>query len=256
MKWTSLAISFASIGLIGCVLVIGVLRAQEAGVVDGRSAAPPAAAQNQPASEAAPAGAGAPPSATNHPPATPALQPRVIEIQRDSQPNSSPYVFTFGVVDADNPELAEWKRTDGALAQETAQLTDRYAETEDAEKRSQIKAKLAELLTKHFEVQQQIREQELAAIEARVKKLRDVAQKRREAQQQIVNDRLEQLLREADGLGWTPPANSVSGSRPAAPSYAPPGAGFYRTLLQPAPPGVLPDGRNKPNPVLPQPSTR
>ncbi|HEV3024616.1 MAG TPA: hypothetical protein VGX76_19205, partial [Pirellulales bacterium] len=43
-------------------------------------------------------------------------------------------------------------------------------------------------------------------IEARVKKLREVINKRNEAKRSIIDKRLDQLIREADGLGWNAPA--------------------------------------------------
>ena len=94
------------------------------------------------------------------------------------------------------------------VSDEAYRLAAEYAATEDGEKRAAIKAELLKVLSEQFETQQQIRERELADVEARVKKLRELTQKRRDAQKTIVDQRLDQLLREAEGLGWTPPANA------------------------------------------------
>lgn len=116
----------------------------------------------------------------------------------------------FGPAEPDDPETAALKQSDAAMAQQSEQLVAKYAATEQAEERGAIKTQLAELLARHFDVQQQLRERELGRVEARIKKLRELAEKRREAQKTIVEQRVDQLLREADGLGWTPPAGSLS----------------------------------------------
>jgi hypothetical protein len=111
----------------------------------------------------------------------------------------------YGVAEADDPETAKLRQAESALAHESEQLVAQYAATEDDEQRGGLKTQLAESLSQQFSVQQQLRERELARVEARVKKLRELTEKRRAAQKTIVEQRLDQLLREADGLGWTPP---------------------------------------------------
>jgi hypothetical protein len=138
----------------------------------------------------------------------------------------------------DDPETAALKQSDAAMAQDSEQLVAKYAATEQAEERGAIKTQLAELLAKHFDVQQQLRERELGRVEARIRKLRELAQKRREAQKTIVEQRVDQLLREADGLGWTPPAGSLS----AEPK------GTYRVITaQPGRVGAVPAASNGPS---------
>ncbi len=111
---------------------------------------------------------------------------------------------------------------DAQMQQKSQALLDQYTEAGDDEQKSKIKDQLAEMLEKQFSVQQQLREREVAKIEARVKKLRQTIDKRNEAKRSIIDKRLDQLIREAEGLGWNAPA-----SGPVYPS----GANFY----QPAP---------------------
>lgn len=98
------------------------------------------------------------------------------------------------------------------LNREGESLASQYAEASDDAERQKIKAQLAEVVGRQFEVQQQIREDEVAQLEARVKKLRGLIEKRKEARQSIVGNRLDQLLRDAEGLGW---AEAPSGGSPA-----------------------------------------
>jgi len=94
---------------------------------------------------------------------------------------------------------------EGNLERETANLVEEYSRTEDEAQRGKTRAKLAETLQKQFDLQQKRRDLEVARIEAQLKKLRDIMRKRGESRQTIIDKRLDQLLREAEGLGWTPP---------------------------------------------------
>ncbi len=68
--------------------------------------------------------------------------------------------------------------------------------------RSDIKAKLSATLGKQFDLRQKRHEQEIKALEAKVKKLKELVIKRQESREEIVSRRLEQILRESQGLGW------------------------------------------------------
>lgn len=57
-------------------------------------------------------------------------------------------------------------------------------------------------LGQEFDARQNRYDEELKQLEAKVQKLKDLARRRQEARGQIINRRLEQLLRDAEGLGW------------------------------------------------------
>ncbi len=88
------------------------------------------------------------------------------------------------------------------LAQQAAELTRQLGEAENTGDRDKLKTQLGELLGKQFDVQRQRREQEIAQIEERVGKLREQLKKRSDARQTIIDRRLEQIVSDADGLGW------------------------------------------------------
>jgi hypothetical protein len=130
---------------------------------------------------------------------------------------------------APDPELTNVLDDEGRVEQEAAALTQEYSRTEDEGQRAKIKAKLSSALEKQFDLQQKRRELEVARVETQLKKLRELMRKRSEARKTIVEKRLDQLLQEADGLGWTAPLgapNSRSGidSRPQYPATGPPPA--------------------------------
>jgi peptidoglycan hydrolase CwlO-like protein len=68
--------------------------------------------------------------------------------------------------------------------------------------RSEIKAKLSEILSKQFDARQKRHRQEIEALEAKVTKLKELVRKRQESREEIVTRRLEQLMRDTQGLGW------------------------------------------------------
>jgi hypothetical protein len=120
-----------------------------------------------------------------------------------------------GLVAAEDPEAAKLTQAELEVAQEAEQLSAKYESADKPEEQKRIKAELRDALTKQFNLQHQRRELELAKIEERVQKLRDQIKKRNEARDSIIDRRLEQLINDAEGLGWSPagPASPVSGMR-------------------------------------------
>lgn len=92
---------------------------------------------------------------------------------------------------------------DQAHEQSARQLIQQYRAAESGTDRSDLQEKLATTVREHFETRQQLREKELAALEARVRRLRELHDKREDAKDEIVEQRVEQLIREAEGLGWS-----------------------------------------------------
>src|SRR5262249_16126341 len=109
---------------------------------------------------------------------------------------------------ADDPEMAALAQSEAELAHQSVELSARYASSEDVAEQKKIKAELRETLVKQFDVQKQRRELELARIEERVRKLREQIKKRNDSRETIIDRRLEQLVDDAEGLGWAPEAGS------------------------------------------------
>lgn len=108
----------------------------------------------------------------------------------------------------EDPEMAKLIEGEGEWSQQVDEILARYAESEDATEQKKIRAELREALAKQFDVQKQRRELELARIEERIKKLRDQIKKRNDARDTIIDRRLDQLVNEAEGLGWAPGSGS------------------------------------------------
>lgn len=127
--------------------------------------------------------------------------------------NALYYGFSSGTApQKQDPEMAALVQSDFDLAQQSDAALARYSEADDDAERDEIKVELKELLTKQFDVQRQRRQLELARVEERIQRLRGLFKKRDDAREKIIEQRLEQLVREADGLGWSAPAGHAPSS--------------------------------------------
>jgi hypothetical protein len=108
--------------------------------------------------------------------------------------------------EAETDEMTRLNTLDLQLGQKVESLVKQLADTTDENDRAKVKQSLQETLAQQFDTQQKVRELEVADVEARVKKLRDIITKRNDARRTIIEKRLDQLVREAEGLGWNSPA--------------------------------------------------
>jgi hypothetical protein len=97
-----------------------------------------------------------------------------------------------------------WTMTqeDAGLDEEAGQLIKHLGEAKSDGDRDKIRTKLGEVLEKQFDRRQKRHEKEIEELEAQVRKLRDLVQKRQENRRDIIARRLDQILKESQGLGW------------------------------------------------------
>jgi hypothetical protein len=100
--------------------------------------------------------------------------------------------------------VARWNTApeEANLAHEAEQLARQLGEAKSDTDRDKLKTKLGEVLEKQFDQRQKRHEREIESLEAQVKKLRDLVAKRQENRREIIGRRVEQILRESQGLGW------------------------------------------------------
>lgn len=124
-------------------------------------------------------------------------------VQSDPFGSTSGYTVTYGgrAQQAD-PAIVKAKQLEAKIQRQARELVAKYASTDDADARAEVKKGLNSLLKEQFELQKEVREVELSRLEEKVKKLRDLLDKRSAQKDEIVERRVEQLLLEADGLGW------------------------------------------------------
>jgi hypothetical protein len=100
-----------------------------------------------------------------------------------------------------------------------AQLAQEYVKADKEDAKKDIRKKLAESLSKQFDQHLQHQQRELDDLEKQIVTLKEVIKKRQTAKNEIVERRIDQLVREAEGLGWNAP-----GSPHMPRFYGPPGA--------------------------------
>lgn len=93
------------------------------------------------------------------------------------------------------------QREEIELSHKSAELVKQLAKAE-GEKRDKIKDQLTDTIGKQFDARQKRHEDEIKVLENQVRKLKELVRKRQDNRREIVSRRLEQLLREAEGLGW------------------------------------------------------
>jgi hypothetical protein len=91
---------------------------------------------------------------------------------------------------------------ESSLAHEANQLAQQLGEAKSDADRDKLRTRLGEVLEKQFDQRQKRHEAEIKGLEAQVKKLRDLVEKRQENRREIIARRLDQILRESQGLGW------------------------------------------------------
>ena len=91
---------------------------------------------------------------------------------------------------------------ESALAHEANEIRHRLESATTDAQRSEVRTKLSENLGKQFDLRQKRHGLEIEALETQVKKLRELVRKRQDSREEIISRRVDQILREAEGLGW------------------------------------------------------
>jgi hypothetical protein len=111
---------------------------------------------------------------------------------------------------AADPETIKMMDLDRKLSKQISELVAKYKSLTDEDERKRFYVDMKLRVEDQFTVRQGLREKELVELEEQVKRLRDLHEKRNAQKDQIIGDRVQQLLREADGLGWGDAANDFS----------------------------------------------
>jgi hypothetical protein len=115
------------------------------------------------------------------------------------------------------PELAQkpgsshrairlWGPNGWYVGEESHQLAKQYAKSEKEDEKKEIRKKLTEFLAKQFDAQAKQQEKQLADLEKQIASLKATLKKRQDNKTTIIDRRIEQLIQEAEGLGWTAPS--------------------------------------------------
>jgi hypothetical protein len=91
---------------------------------------------------------------------------------------------------------------EGRLAQDAEHFARSIGAAKSQAEKDKLVAQLSEILEKQFDFRQRRHESEIAQLEAQVRKLRELVQKRQENRREIIARRLDVIVRDAEGLGW------------------------------------------------------
>jgi hypothetical protein len=86
-----------------------------------------------------------------------------------------------------------------------AQLAQQYVKAEGEFKKRDIRAKLSTMLGQQFDAHTKQQQKELEDLEKQISHLRTLIRKRQDARGTIIERRIDQLVLEAEGLGWSAP---------------------------------------------------
>ena len=90
---------------------------------------------------------------------------------------------------------------------QSAQLAKQYVKTEKEDERRNIRKKLTDVLEQQFDARAKQQQKELEDLEKQIANLRALLEKRLKAKSTIIERRIEQLIQDAEGLGWNAPSS-------------------------------------------------
>lgn len=105
-------------------------------------------------------------------------------------------------------------RLDHDTEAEISEAIGKLTTESDADKKTELEKAIKAKLGQQFDARQAVREAELKVLEDRVKDLRQLFDKRQKAKDDIIQNRLQQLLRASNGLDWAEGAEGYSRSMP------------------------------------------
>ena len=85
---------------------------------------------------------------------------------------------------------------------ETRQLIKAYRQTDDEDEKAAIAKGVPDAVAKEFDFRQQLRKVELEDLAQQLRHLQELHQRRAKQRNQIIEQRVHQLLQDADGLSW------------------------------------------------------
>jgi hypothetical protein len=88
-----------------------------------------------------------------------------------------------------------------------SELARGYVKAEKESEKREIRQKLTDVLNEQFDEHMQHQQKELEDLEKQIAELRAVLKKRSAAKAAIVDRRIEQMIQDADGMGWTAPGS-------------------------------------------------
>jgi hypothetical protein len=150
---------------------------------------------------------------------------------------------TVTIAGAESP-VAGWTIQGGTYSFEdsVSKLVKELKASEGANKES-VLTKLKSAVGEQFDGRQEAKAKELKALEEQLAKLKEIHTKRTQQRDQIVAERVQQILREAEGLGWGSDSSDATGMLRFPGSKLPmfrSQNGIQDAVASPAAPAIIP----------------
>jgi hypothetical protein len=97
------------------------------------------------------------------------------------------------------------------LQNQAGELAQQYIKADKDESKRELRTKLTDVLNQQFDLHTKQQQKELEDLEKQIAELRTVLKKRQDAKSTIVERRAEQLIQDAQGLGWSSGSNNWFG---------------------------------------------
>jgi hypothetical protein len=114
----------------------------------------------------------------------------------------------FRSLDGQGGPHAFWVEHAPLQAQAT-RLAQQFAKAEKDEEKKELRKKLTEVLNQLFDAHIHQQEKELLDLEKQLAELQALLKKRQDNKSTIVDRRIDTLVQEANGMGWTAPGHSA-----------------------------------------------
>jgi hypothetical protein len=104
------------------------------------------------------------------------------------------------------------------------ELARKYVKADKEEDKKDLRKKLTDLLARQFDERNQQQQKELENLERQIAELKAVLKKRADGRSAIIDRHFEQLILDAEGLGWQAPERKSGAGTSSAfsgPGYAP-----------------------------------
>jgi hypothetical protein len=89
--------------------------------------------------------------------------------------------------------------------QQARELAQKLAETRSEDEKRDLRKKLTDVLGQQFDARMKQQQKELEDLEKQIAKLRDTLKRRQDNKEKIVDRHIDQMVEDAQGLGWSGP---------------------------------------------------
>jgi hypothetical protein len=102
----------------------------------------------------------------------------------------------------DDPEMQKLNNEEAHLEAQARDISAHYRTTTIETERDKLRGELEDIVLQQFEVRQERRQLELQRLELQLTRLREAIDKRTSSRDELIKQRIEQLVGEEPGLGF------------------------------------------------------